>query len=51
VHIGQAVTEAKAANALSVLAALCGAGGPPNLDDVAGPMYWPELAPGEAGDA
>jgi hypothetical protein len=36
---------------LSALAELFGADGPPDLDDVAGPTYWPELAAGEARDA
>jgi hypothetical protein len=43
--------EGRRTERLSVLADLFGADGPPDLDDVAGPTYWPELVPREAHDA
>lgn len=37
-----------AAQRLSALAALFGADGPPDLDDISGPFQWGALTPGEA---
>lgn len=36
---------------LSAFAALFGADGPPDFDDLTGPIHWGELTPGEAGVA